>query len=121
LTQTTNAWLRSPEGKWSDDRKINAYTLGVRLRVIPNAAPDIYHGGGWLWHGKYPEKRGTWFVLKHDGVAWFASYDGVHGETDGDIVNELRQALARTAGQITSWSKHDLFAEMSVKPVLIYR
>jgi CubicO group peptidase (beta-lactamase class C family) len=121
LTQATHAWLRSPEGKWSDDRKVNAYTLGIRLQMIPNAAPDIYHGGGWLWFGRYAEKRGTWFVLRHDGVAWFASYDGVHGDTDAEAVNELHRALAVTAGQITVWPKHDLFTNMGVKPISLRR
>jgi CubicO group peptidase (beta-lactamase class C family) len=117
LTPAMHSWLRSLDGKWTDDHKVEAYTLGVRVRPVANASPDIYHGGGWLWHGRYSEKRGALFVLRNDGVAWFASYDGVHGDTEPEAVNALYKALARTAFSVSSWSEHDLFAEMGVKAI----
>jgi CubicO group peptidase (beta-lactamase class C family) len=115
LTPATHSWIRSLDGKWTDDHKLEAYTLGVRVRPVANTSPDI--GGGWLWHGRYSEKRGTLFVLRGDGVAWFASYDGVHGDTDPDAVNALYKALACTAFSVSCWSEHDLFADMGVMPI----
>jgi hypothetical protein len=117
LAQATYSWLGSVDGKCTDDRKVEAYTLGVRVRPVPHASPDIYHGGGWLWHGKYKEKRGTYFVLRNDGVAWFVSYDGVHGDTDGQAINELYQTLAQAARRVSLWPEHDLFEQMGVRPI----
>lgn len=94
-----------------------AYTLGVRIRPIAHAAPNIFHGGGWLWHGEYSERRGTWFVLRNDGVAWFASYDGVHSLSDTRAVTELQEALWRAAANVSSWPQHDLFAAAGVSRV----
>jgi CubicO group peptidase (beta-lactamase class C family) len=121
LAPATLDWLRSADGRWTDDRRI-AYTLGVRLIPAPNGPPALFHGGGWLWQqsdaagGAISEKRGTWFALTADGVAWFASYDGVHIDTDRAAVLELEDALWRARRSVASWPAHDDFAAMGVGP-----
>jgi CubicO group peptidase (beta-lactamase class C family) len=123
MTQATHDWLRSADGKWTDDRRTIAYTLGVRLLPIANAQPNIFHGGGWLWQqsdaagGAINEKRGTWFVLTGDGVAWFASYDGVHGITDRAAVSDLQEDLWRARRSVASWPDQDDFPAMGVGPI----
>ncbi len=125
FTQATHDWLRRADGKWIDDRRANAYTLGVMLRLFPNASPNIYHGGGWLWRqgdavgGALFEKRGTWFVLTNDGLAWFASYDGAHSDSEPAAVVELRELLWRAARSVTSWPAIDEFPAMGIGPISI--
>lgn len=114
LARATHDWLRSAEGKWITERRVVAYTLGVNLHTFANAEPNIYHGGGWLWSGKYSERRGTWFVLANDGTAWFASFDGVLSFSNPKEVGELQDALWRAFRSVTIWPTHDLFAQMGV-------
>jgi CubicO group peptidase (beta-lactamase class C family) len=117
LTPATHGWLRSAEGKWIDDGRVVAYTLGVNLHTFAKAQPNIYHGGGWLWHGKYSEKRETWFVLVNDGTAWVASFDGMLSFSNPKEVGELREALWRASRSVTMWPAHDLFPQMGVGAV----
>jgi CubicO group peptidase (beta-lactamase class C family) len=117
LTRATHNWLRVADNKWTDDDRVFAYTLGVRLHVFTNALPNIFHGGAWVWHGQYAERRGTWFVLRNDGVAWFASFDGVTSFSDSKIVAELQEGLWRAARSASSWPLHDLFVSMGIGPV----
>jgi CubicO group peptidase (beta-lactamase class C family) len=117
LTPATHDFMRVAEGKWIDDRRVFAYTMGVNLHTFPAAPPNIYHGGGWLWHGTYAEKRGTWFVLANDGTAWFASFDGMLSFSNPKEVGELQEALWRAYRSVTVWPTHDLFARMGVGPV----
>jgi CubicO group peptidase (beta-lactamase class C family) len=124
LTRAMNDWLRSPDGKWTDDRRI-AYTLGMRLVTRASGPPDLFHGGGWLWQqsdaagGALNEKRGTYFALTADGVAWFASYDGVHYDTERAAVLELEDRLWRARRNVTSWPEHDDFPALGVGPVAL--
>jgi hypothetical protein len=60
-------------------------------------------------------------TLRNDGVAWFASYDGVHGDTDPEAINELYRALARAARVVSSWPNYDLFAQMGVRSISTHR
>ena len=123
LTQATHDWLRSTDGKWTDDHHTTAYTLGVQVALTPNAPPNIFHGGGWLWQqgdaagGAISEKSGTWFVLHGGGIAWFASYEGVHSDTDPQAVTELHDALWRAVRNVSSWPKHDEYPANFVGPV----
>jgi hypothetical protein len=114
LSPQSHAWLRSPEGRWISERSKNAYTLGVRLQRAGNSGFDILHTGGWLWHGKYSERSGVYFVLRRDDVAWFASYDGVTGSSDAAVIAELHDALWQAARSASSWPSHDLFGSMGI-------
>jgi CubicO group peptidase (beta-lactamase class C family) len=117
LTGAIHDWLRSPADKWINERQVYAYTLGVNIHTFAKAEPNIYHGGGWLWSGTYAERRGTWFVLTNAGVAWFASFDGMLSYSNPKEVGELHEALWQASRRVSSWSAHDLFAEMGVGPI----
>jgi CubicO group peptidase (beta-lactamase class C family) len=124
LSADTQRWARAPEGRWIDETHAFAYTLGIRLDVRTAGRLTIFHGGGWLWDqndalgGAIHEKRGTWFVLTDDGVAWFASYDGVHIDTDPDAVNALHDALWHAHRRVFRWPSRDQFPAMGVQPLV---
>jgi CubicO group peptidase (beta-lactamase class C family) len=116
LDGQTHRWMRSAEGRWLNERRINAYTLGILIRVRPQGEPNFFHGGSWLWRGRYAERRGTWFVRRHDGVSWFASFDGVSSLGDSAIIAELQDALWKAAEAATAWPAQDLFPRMGIGP-----
>jgi CubicO group peptidase (beta-lactamase class C family) len=124
LTAETQRWARTLEGRWTDDKHTMAYTLGIRLAPVGGGRTNILHTGGWVWDqvsatgGAIHDKRGTWFVLTDEGVAWFASYDGVSGETDPDVVRELHDGLWQAYRRVWRWPAHDEFAAMGVGPLM---
>ena len=123
LTPATQRWLRESDGRWSNEPRTNAYTLGIQLYLRTGAEPNIFHSGSWLWNqsdasgGSIRERRGTWFILAADGTAWFASYDGLHSDEDRPKVTELHEALWQAYRLVTSWPAHDLFPSMGIGPV----
>ena len=120
LKPEMHAWLRRTEGRWTDDHRLKAYTLGVNVRVIPNAPPNLFHGGGWGWRqndakgGPIHEMQWTWFVMAGDGIAWFASFAGKPGDDESEVFNELDRALWQASQGVIYWPSHDLFPEMGV-------
>lgn len=89
------------------DPRLAQVTVGQRLGDQNDARGGAIH-----------EKRGTWFVLTDDGVAWFASYDGVHIDTDPDAVNALHDALWQAHRRVLRWPARDQFPAMGVQPLV---
>jgi CubicO group peptidase (beta-lactamase class C family) len=96
-------FLCTPDGKWMQPERTAAYTLGV---VIEGPGPTFLHSGGHNWKqddaagGPIDEARGTSFVLLPDGIAWFASYDGISAGTNPEATAELRQELCRACERV---------------------
>src|SRR5262249_10252775 len=114
LNHEMHSWLLQTEGRWIDDRHLRAYTLGVNLRVITNAPPNLFHGGGWVWRqddakgGAIHEVQWTWFVMAGDGVAWFASFSGKSDDDEKEVFDDLDHALWQARRAVT-WPTYDLF------------
>ena len=128
LKPEMHAWLRQPEGHWTDDgQRVRAYTLGIQLYVIPNARPNLFHGGGWDWiqsdakGGPIDEINWTYFVMAADGTAWFASFTGKRGDSEREIFNDLDKVLWQAKEETTSWTSRDLFPSMGVGPIVSRR
>jgi hypothetical protein len=91
------------------------------LLTIGAGRSNLFHSGGWHWVQSdaagepiRQDKRGTIFVAAADGVAWFASFDGVVGDLDPEPVKQLGEALARARRSVAHWPKHDLFEKMGI-------
>ncbi len=127
LTWTESRWLWSPDGKWVDDRRRFAYTLGVNIEPTNGTRPHIFHEGAWTWHqgdaagGAVAVKRGAWFVLAADGIAWFASFDGVSGDVEPEVIRELRDGMLLARRRVTAWPEQNNFEAMGVGPILTAR
>jgi len=123
LTAETRTFLNSTDGQWINDDKVVAYTLGVLVRPVAGAAANLFHGGGWNWRqsdsrgGPINENRGTWFLLRRDGIAWFASFDGVSSDTHPNAYRELDDAFWRASRSVSSWPTNDEFAAMGIGPI----
>jgi CubicO group peptidase (beta-lactamase class C family) len=123
LTPETRAFLESADGKWMDQSHVIAYTLGVMLRPVAGSASNIFSIGSWFWRqddakgGAINEKKGTLFGLSGDGVAWFASYNGVSSDTEPKAVDELDAALWDARRRASIWPEMDLFPSMGVGPI----
>ena len=104
--------------------------LPPRIRAVlespygrPTSNHSIFHGGSWHWHqkdavgGPISEERGTWFRLTSAGVAWFASFDGIHIGIQPRARIELDAALERARQSVSSWPEKDDFPNMSVAPM----
>ncbi|HMF12804.1 MAG TPA: serine hydrolase domain-containing protein, partial [Gemmataceae bacterium] len=123
LTTETRAFLNSTDGRWINDDKVVAYTLGVLIRPVAGAAANIFHGGAWHWDqrdsrgGPIRENRGTRFVLGGNGIAWFASFDGVSSDTHPNAYRELDDAFWRASRSVSYWPTNDEFAAMGIGPV----
>jgi len=128
LGPEASEFLRSAEGKWTNPQRTIAYSLGVFVHpIVAGAMPSIFHAGGHNWRqndaagGAIDVNQGTSFVLAHDGVAWFASYDGLNAGTHPQATNELDTAFWRAHDGISSWPEHDDFPAMGVGPIAIER
>jgi CubicO group peptidase (beta-lactamase class C family) len=123
LTAETRAFLKSTDGQWTNDDKVVAYTLGVLVRPVAGAANNIFHGGAWHWDqrdsrgGPIRENRGTRFVLGGNGIAWFASFDGVSSDTHPNAYRELDEAFWRASRSVSAWPMNNEFAAMGIGPV----
>jgi hypothetical protein len=60
-------------------------------------------------------------VLAGDGIAWFASYEGLNAGTHPQVTSELDRAFWRAHHSISSWPEHDEFAAMGVGPIATVR
>ena len=113
-------FLCRPDGKWMDVRQTAAYTLGV---IIEGSGPTFSHSGGHNWKqddaagGPIDEARGTSFVLSADGVAWFASYDGLSAGTDPQAAAVLGQELSRACEHVRPYPVTDNFPELGIGPL----
>jgi hypothetical protein len=113
-------FLCTPDGKWMQPERTAAYTLGV---VIEGPGPTFLHSGGHNWKqddaagGPIDEARGTSFVLLPDGIAWFASYDGISAGTNPEATAELRQELCRACEQVRPCPAIDKFPGIGIGPV----
>jgi CubicO group peptidase (beta-lactamase class C family) len=121
LSTETWRWMQDVEGRWTDAAQRTAYSLGVNLFVLGRDRYNMSHGGGWHWVQSdaaggtiRQDKRGTLFVATADGVAWFASFDGVVGDLDPVPVRQLGEALSRARHSISRWPAHDLFRQMRI-------
>jgi CubicO group peptidase (beta-lactamase class C family) len=121
LSADTWRWMHAVEGRWTDAARKTAYSLGVNLFVLGPGRHNMFHGGGWHWAQSdaaggpiRQDKRGTLFVAAADGVAWFASFDGVVGDLDPEPVRQLGEALSRARHNVSRWPEHDLFRHMGV-------
>jgi len=111
-------FLRSVEGKWINPERTTAYSLGLVVvpPVVGGALPRFVHAGGHNWGqddaagGAIDVNQGTSFVLAGDGVAWFASYEGLNAGTHPQVTSELDRAFGRAHDSISSWPEHDGFA-----------
>ena len=123
LKPEMHAWLGRPEGRWTDNQRLRAYTLGLHVYLIPNAKPTLYHGGGWVWTqedakgGPINEINWTYFVMAGDGTAWFVSFLGKQGDEEREVFNHLDGALWQAKRETTSWPTQDLFPTMGVGAV----
>jgi CubicO group peptidase (beta-lactamase class C family) len=120
FNRETAEFLCIPDEKWMSSERSAAYTLGV---VIEGPGPTFLHSGGHNWKqddavgGPIDEARGTSFVLLPDGIAWFASYDGLSAGTDPQATEELRQELAQTCRQVRPCPAIDNFPSLGIGPV----
>lgn len=128
LGPNASDFLRSTEGKWTNLQRTIAYSLGVFVHpTAAGAMPNIFHAGGHNWGqndaagGAINVNQGTSFVLAHDGVAWFASYEGLNAGTHPEVTSELDRAFWRAHDGISSWPEHDEFSAMGVGPLAIAR
>ena len=122
LSAGTWRWMHAVEGRWIDGARKTAYSLGVNLAVLGPNRHNLFHGGGWHWVQSdaaggpiRQDKRGTLFVAAADGIAWFASFDGVVGDLDPEPVRQLGEALWRARHNVKRWPTHDLFRQMGVE------
>ena len=128
LGPEASEFLRSTEGKWTNPQRTMAYSLGVFVHpTTTGGMPNIFHAGGNDWGqkdaagGAINVNHGTSFVLAHDGVAWFASYEGLNAGTHPEVTSELDRAFWRAHDSILSWPEHDEFSAMGVGPIAIAR
>jgi CubicO group peptidase (beta-lactamase class C family) len=123
FTAETREFLQSSDGKWMNVEQTVAYTLGVIVRPGAGAFPDFLHSGGHNWNqadaagGPIDEARGTSFLLAGDGIAWFASYDGLSAGTNPEATKALDQAFWRARESVSSWPEHDQFPSMGIAPI----
>jgi Beta-lactamase len=117
-------FLRSAEGKWVNPARTIAYSLAVFVHLTAaGAMPNIFMQGGHNWGqndaagGPIDLNQGTSFVLAHDGVAWFASYEGLNAGTHPQVTSELDQAFWRAHDSISYWPEYDEFPAMRVGPI----
>lgn len=116
-------FLHTPDGKWMNPERTVAYTLGVIIRPIEGKKPTLLHSGGHNWNqsdaagGPIDEARGTSFALTGDGIAWFASYDGLSAGTNPQATSALDQELGRAREHIFSWPGDDDFAAIGIGPL----
>jgi hypothetical protein len=109
--------------KTVDPERTVAYTLGVIIRPVDGKHPSLLHSGGHNWNqsdaagGPIDEARGTSFSLTGDGIAWFASYDGLSAGTNPETTSALDQELGRAHEHIFSWPEADNFAGMGIGPL----
>lgn len=70
--------------------------------------------------GRRPDERvPVWSMSKAiTAVAWFASYDGVHADTEPDAVRALHEALWQAHRRVWTWPAHDQFPTMGVEPLV---
>jgi CubicO group peptidase (beta-lactamase class C family) len=121
LGVAAHAALVNTDGFWTDDRKRNAYTLGVNVWPVPNALPHLSHTGGWDWAqqdargGPVDENSGTLFVLASDGVGWFVSFDPLARADNQRAREDLDHAMWRAKRAATTWPSKDLFSAHRVK------
>jgi CubicO group peptidase (beta-lactamase class C family) len=121
LDVATHAILAKADGFWRDERKQNAYTLGVIVWPVANALPHLSHTGGWDWTqdnargGPIDENSGTLFVLSSDGVAWFVSFDPLARAGEQRTRENLDHAMWRARRAVTTWPSKDLFPAHRVK------
>jgi CubicO group peptidase (beta-lactamase class C family) len=114
-------FLCTSDGKWMSAERRAAYTLGV---VIEGPGPTFLHSGGYNWKqddaagGPIDEARGTSYVLMPNGIAWFASYDGLSAGTDSQAVEELQRGLSRACEQMRPCPDIDNFAALGIGPVV---
>ena len=115
-------FLHAPDSKWMNPERTVAYTLGVIIRPVDGKHPSLLHSGGHNWNqsdaagGPIDEARGTSFSLTGDGIAWFASYDGLSAGTNPETTSALDQELGRAHEHISSWPETDEFAAMGIGP-----
>jgi CubicO group peptidase (beta-lactamase class C family) len=120
FTRDVAEFLCTPDGKWMAPEQAAAYTLGV---VIERAGPTFCHSGGHNWKqddaagGPIDEARGTSFVLLPDGIAWFASYDGLSAGTNPQATTALREELCRACEQVRPCPVIDNFPGFGIGPV----
>jgi len=121
LGPATRAWMSNLDGRWLNSQHSDAYTLGVFIHRNLDGTRNIAHPGGWVWQqpdaagGAISETYGTQAVLLPDGVAWFASHDGIEGGSPKSA--ELMRILLLAHDQVSYWPAGDLFARMGVGPL----
>ena len=117
------SWLNGISDKWIDTNHTAAYTLGVTVYPYASGSARIGVGGAWYWKqdqsasGPINEQSGTFAVLLADGTAWFASFDGISSDTNGQAVRELDNALTHAYASVPSWPDIDLFSSMGISQV----
>jgi len=117
-------FLCTLDGRWMNPEQTFAYTLGVIIKPVTDTKPTFFHSGGHNWRqddaagGPIDEARGTSFVLAGNGIAWFASYDGLSAGTDPQATAALSQELSDARDQILLCPEIDYFPAMGVGPVL---
>jgi hypothetical protein len=120
LTPDVSEFVSDPEGKWMDPDHTCAYTLGIIIEPAEGKAPTFFHSGGHNWNqndaagGPIDEARGTSFELTPDGIAWFASYDGLSAGTNPQATSTLSRQIRKAREQISSWPASDDFAALGI-------
>lgn len=120
FTHDIAEFLCTPDGKWMQRERTAAYTLGV---VIEGPGPTFLHSGGHNWKqddaagGPIDEARGTSFVHLPDGIAWFASYDGLSAGTNPQATAALEDELRRASEQVRPNPAIDSFSGVGIGPV----
>ena len=118
-------FLCTPDGKWMNPERTAAYTLGVITRPAEGKEPTFLHSGGHNWNqsdaagGPIDEARGTSFALTGDGIAWFASYDGLSAGTNPEATAALDREFGKAREHNSSWPDTDGFAALGIDALLL--
>src|SRR5262249_60036551 len=87
--------------------------------------PTFLHSGGHNWNqsdaagGPIDEARGTSFALTGDGIAWFASYDGLSAGTNPEATAALDREFGKAREHISSLPDTDGFAALGIYALLL--